>query len=194
MKGTALFTYKYYDSRASMTFAMLEEVYQISPFGKPNGIAAVESRWEQWMSVVQKARAKVLTCLATLPDNAEQCTNSRLIRIATAQLQCRKPSSHGSSCTCPALTWFATLPLRRFCLLLQDKNRFWSTFTLLHYFSESQVIWGTVPFNFLGFFFPAINRSTATISSECWGRRHFRSFNWVLTNGSTNTMCFLLMF
>uniref|UniRef100_A0A8C3M0G0 Phosvitin n=1 Tax=Chrysolophus pictus TaxID=9089 RepID=A0A8C3M0G0_CHRPC len=48
MKGTVLFTYKmkYYDSRALMTSAMSEQVYQISPFNEPDGIAAMEARQE----------------------------------------------------------------------------------------------------------------------------------------------------
>ncbi|XP_031460429.1 vitellogenin-2-like [Phasianus colchicus] len=48
MKGTVLFTYKmkYYDSGALMTSAMSEQMYQISPFNEPDGIAAVEARQE----------------------------------------------------------------------------------------------------------------------------------------------------
>ncbi|NXJ06864.1 VIT2 protein, partial [Odontophorus gujanensis] len=48
MKGTALFTYKmkYHDSGALMTFAMSEQVYQISPFNEPDGVAAMEAKQE----------------------------------------------------------------------------------------------------------------------------------------------------
>ncbi|OXB55466.1 hypothetical protein ASZ78_012898 [Callipepla squamata] len=48
MKGTALFTYKmkYYDSGALVTFAMSEQVYQISPFNEPDGTAAMEAKQE----------------------------------------------------------------------------------------------------------------------------------------------------
>lgn len=46
MKGTVLFTYKmrYYGSGALMTSAMSEQVYQISPFNEPDGVAAMEAR------------------------------------------------------------------------------------------------------------------------------------------------------
>uniref|UniRef100_A0A8V0ZF17 Vitellogenin 3 n=1 Tax=Gallus gallus TaxID=9031 RepID=A0A8V0ZF17_CHICK len=48
MKGTVLFTYKmkYYGSGALMTSAMSEQVYQISPFNEPDGVAAMEARQE----------------------------------------------------------------------------------------------------------------------------------------------------
>ncbi|NXP68355.1 VIT2 protein, partial [Chloropsis cyanopogon] len=48
MKGTVTFTYKmkYDDSGASLTSAMSDQVYQISPFNEPNGVAVMEARQE----------------------------------------------------------------------------------------------------------------------------------------------------
>uniref|UniRef100_A0A8C2T766 Vitellogenin-2-like n=1 Tax=Coturnix japonica TaxID=93934 RepID=A0A8C2T766_COTJA len=48
VKGTVLFTYKmkYHDSGALMTSAMSEQLYEISPFNEPDGIAAMEARQE----------------------------------------------------------------------------------------------------------------------------------------------------
>ncbi|NXQ63040.1 VIT2 protein, partial [Anthoscopus minutus] len=48
IKGTVTFTYKmkYDDSGASLTSAMSDQVYQISPFNEPNGAAVVEARQE----------------------------------------------------------------------------------------------------------------------------------------------------
>ncbi|NXB94304.1 VIT2 protein, partial [Vidua chalybeata] len=48
MKGTVTFTYKikYDDSGALLTSAMSDQVYQISPFNEPNGVAVTEARQE----------------------------------------------------------------------------------------------------------------------------------------------------
>ncbi|NXB02323.1 VIT2 protein, partial [Cnemophilus loriae] len=48
IKGTVTFTYnvKYDDSGASLTSAMSDQVYQISPFNEPNGAAVMEARQE----------------------------------------------------------------------------------------------------------------------------------------------------
>ncbi|NXT14721.1 VIT2 protein, partial [Prunella fulvescens] len=48
IKGTVTFTYKikYDDSGATLTSAMSDQVYQISPFNEPNGAAVVEARQE----------------------------------------------------------------------------------------------------------------------------------------------------
>ncbi|XP_064284522.1 vitellogenin-2-like isoform X2 [Passer domesticus] len=48
IKGTETFTYqiKYDDSGASLTSAMSDQLYQISPFNEPNGAAVVEARQE----------------------------------------------------------------------------------------------------------------------------------------------------
>uniref|UniRef100_A0A8C3N974 Uncharacterized protein n=1 Tax=Geospiza parvula TaxID=87175 RepID=A0A8C3N974_GEOPR len=48
IKGTVTFTYKirYDDSGASLTSAVSDQVYQISPFNEPNGAAIVEARQE----------------------------------------------------------------------------------------------------------------------------------------------------
>ncbi|NWV36565.1 VIT2 protein, partial [Grantiella picta] len=48
VKGTVSFTYKmkYDDSGASLTLAMSDQVYQISPFNEPNGAAVMEARQE----------------------------------------------------------------------------------------------------------------------------------------------------
>ncbi|NWZ33882.1 VIT2 protein, partial [Brachypodius atriceps] len=48
VKGTVTFTYKikYDDSGASLTSAMSDQVYQISPFNEPNGAAVMEARQE----------------------------------------------------------------------------------------------------------------------------------------------------
>nr|XP_041573736.1 vitellogenin-2 [Taeniopygia guttata] len=48
MKGTVTFTYKikYDDSGASLTSAMSDQVYQISPFNEPNGAVVMEARQE----------------------------------------------------------------------------------------------------------------------------------------------------
>ncbi|XP_021259986.1 vitellogenin-2-like [Numida meleagris] len=60
MKGTVLFTYKmkYYDSGALMTFAMSEQVYQVSPFNEPDGIAAMEARQELVLVDIKNTRIK----------------------------------------------------------------------------------------------------------------------------------------
>ncbi|XP_066048653.1 vitellogenin-2-like [Chamaea fasciata] len=48
VKGTVTFTYKmkYDDSGVSLTSAMSDQVYQISPFNEPNGAAVMEARQE----------------------------------------------------------------------------------------------------------------------------------------------------
>ncbi|NWV55117.1 VIT2 protein, partial [Daphoenositta chrysoptera] len=48
IKGTVTFTYKmkYDDSGVSLTSAMSDQVYQISPFSEPNGAAVMEARQE----------------------------------------------------------------------------------------------------------------------------------------------------
>ncbi|NWI44768.1 VIT2 protein, partial [Picathartes gymnocephalus] len=48
IKGTVTFTYKmkYDDSGASLTSAVSDQVYQISPFNEPNGAAVMEARQE----------------------------------------------------------------------------------------------------------------------------------------------------
>ncbi|XP_015492320.1 vitellogenin-2-like [Parus major] len=48
IKGTATFTYKmkYDDSGASLTSAMSDQVYEISPFNEPNGVVVMEARQE----------------------------------------------------------------------------------------------------------------------------------------------------
>ncbi|NXO37563.1 VIT2 protein, partial [Locustella ochotensis] len=48
IKGTVSFTYKmkYDDSGASLMSAMSDQVYQISPFNEPNGVAVMEARQE----------------------------------------------------------------------------------------------------------------------------------------------------
>uniref|UniRef100_A0A8C3NYR6 Phosvitin n=1 Tax=Cyanoderma ruficeps TaxID=181631 RepID=A0A8C3NYR6_9PASS len=48
IKGTVTFTYKvkYDDSGVSLTSAISDQVYQISPFNEPNGAAAMEARQE----------------------------------------------------------------------------------------------------------------------------------------------------
>ncbi|XP_068056017.1 vitellogenin-2-like [Anomalospiza imberbis] len=59
MKGTATFTYKikYDDSGASLTSAMSDQVYQISPFNEPNGVAVMEARQE--LSLVGTKRSPI---------------------------------------------------------------------------------------------------------------------------------------
>ncbi|TRZ24564.1 hypothetical protein HGM15179_002511 [Zosterops borbonicus] len=48
IKGTVTFTYKmkYDNSGVSLTSAMSDQVYQISPFNEPNGVAVMEARQE----------------------------------------------------------------------------------------------------------------------------------------------------
>ncbi|NXR92356.1 VIT2 protein, partial [Hypocryptadius cinnamomeus] len=59
IKGMVTFTYKikYDDSGASLTSAMSDQVYQISPFNEPNGAAVVEARQE--LSLVGTKRPPV---------------------------------------------------------------------------------------------------------------------------------------
>ncbi|NXI18030.1 VIT2 protein, partial [Irena cyanogastra] len=59
VKGTVTFTYKikYDDSGASLTSAMSDQVYQISPFNEPNGAAVMEARQE--LSLVGTKRPPV---------------------------------------------------------------------------------------------------------------------------------------
>ncbi|NXP99983.1 VIT2 protein, partial [Vidua macroura] len=59
MKGTVTFTYKikYDDSGASLTSAMSDQVYQISPFNEPNGVAVMEARQE--LSLVGTKRSPI---------------------------------------------------------------------------------------------------------------------------------------
>ncbi|NXK61192.1 VIT2 protein, partial [Sylvietta virens] len=56
VKGTVSFTYKmrYDNSGASLTSAMSDQVYQISPFNEPNGAAVVEARQELALVGVKK--------------------------------------------------------------------------------------------------------------------------------------------
>ncbi|NWH83803.1 VIT2 protein, partial [Aegithalos caudatus] len=56
IKGTVTFTYKmkYDDSGASLTSAMSDQVYQISPFNEPNGAAVMEARQELSLVGVKK--------------------------------------------------------------------------------------------------------------------------------------------
>uniref|UniRef100_A0A8C3E0K8 Uncharacterized protein n=1 Tax=Corvus moneduloides TaxID=1196302 RepID=A0A8C3E0K8_CORMO len=59
IKGTVMFIYqmKYGDSGASLTSAMSDQVYQISPFNEPNGAAVVEAR--QQLSLVDVKRSPI---------------------------------------------------------------------------------------------------------------------------------------
>ncbi|XP_048168940.1 vitellogenin-2-like [Corvus hawaiiensis] len=59
IKGTVTFIYqmKYGDSGASLTSAMSDQVYQISPFNEPNGAAVVEAR--QQLSLVDVKRSPI---------------------------------------------------------------------------------------------------------------------------------------
>ncbi|XP_053841137.1 vitellogenin-2-like [Vidua macroura] len=59
MKGTVTFTYKikYDDSGASLTSAMSDQVYQISPFNEPSGVAVMEARQE--LSLVGTKRSPI---------------------------------------------------------------------------------------------------------------------------------------
>ncbi|NXG57933.1 VIT2 protein, partial [Hemiprocne comata] len=59
IKGTVMFTYKmkYDDSGTLMTSATSNQVYQISPFNEPNGIAAMEARQE--LSLVNIKRTPI---------------------------------------------------------------------------------------------------------------------------------------
>ncbi|XP_068879091.1 vitellogenin-2-like isoform X2 [Aphelocoma coerulescens] len=59
IKGTVTFIYqmKYGDSGASLTSAMSDQVYQISPFNEPNGAAVMEAR--QQLSLVDVKRPPI---------------------------------------------------------------------------------------------------------------------------------------
>ncbi|XP_041886987.1 vitellogenin-2-like [Corvus kubaryi] len=59
IKGTVTFIYqmKYGDSGASLTSAMSDQVYQISPFNEPNGAAVMEAR--QQLSLVDVKRSPI---------------------------------------------------------------------------------------------------------------------------------------
>ncbi|NXT03281.1 VIT2 protein, partial [Jacana jacana] len=56
IKGTVTFTYKmkYDDSGVLMTSATSKQVYQISPFSEPNGVAAMEARQELSLVDIQR--------------------------------------------------------------------------------------------------------------------------------------------
>ncbi|NWX09135.1 VIT2 protein, partial [Caloenas nicobarica] len=56
IKGTVIFTYKmkYDDSRALMTSATSEQLYQISPFNEPSGVAVVEARQELSLVAIKR--------------------------------------------------------------------------------------------------------------------------------------------
>ncbi|XP_010182245.1 PREDICTED: vitellogenin-2-like [Mesitornis unicolor] len=59
IKGTAMYTYKmkYYDSGALVTSAASEQVYLISPFNEPKGVAVMEARQE--LSLVDIKRTPI---------------------------------------------------------------------------------------------------------------------------------------
>ncbi|NWW90578.1 VIT2 protein, partial [Rhynochetos jubatus] len=59
IKGMVMFTYKmkYDDSGALMTSATSEQVYQVSPFNEPNGVAVMEARQE--LSLVDIRRTPI---------------------------------------------------------------------------------------------------------------------------------------
>ncbi|XP_053929153.1 vitellogenin-2 [Cuculus canorus] len=61
IKGTVMFTYKmkYDNSRTLMTSATSEQVYLISPFNEPNGVAVMEARQELSLVGIKRASASV---------------------------------------------------------------------------------------------------------------------------------------
>ncbi|NWW78403.1 VIT2 protein, partial [Climacteris rufus] len=93
IKGTVMVTYKmkYDDSGASLTSAMSEQVYQVSPFNEPNGAAVMEARQELSLVGIKRTPISASTSQLQNQGSLRYHFSGELLQMPIALIRIKNP-------------------------------------------------------------------------------------------------------